>query len=198
MNRREILMGVGAIAAIGGAGTYASSRCMGSMADYDAAAATMRQALSARPAIAEMIRMATLAPSGHNTQPWRFRIGRDQVEILLDPSRRTPVVDPDDHRLYVALGCAAENLVLAAGARGYRGTVGLPAVNDGVVTVSLEEGTAVYTALADATPKRQSTRADFDGRQVSNADLRALSDAAVVPGGRRRPHHRSPPNGQGA
>jgi nitroreductase len=67
----------------------------------------------------EMVRDATLAPSGHNTKCWRFRIENRAIAILPDFSRRTPVVDPDDHHLYVSLGCAAENLALAAGAYGY-------------------------------------------------------------------------------
>ena len=43
------------------------------------------------------------------------------IDVLPDLSRRTPVVDPDDHHLFVSLGCAAENLALAAMARGCRG-----------------------------------------------------------------------------
>jgi len=47
----------------------------------------------------EIVRYATLAPSGHNTQCWQFRLGNRSVAILPDLSRRTPVVDPDDHHL---------------------------------------------------------------------------------------------------
>ena len=42
----------------------------------------------------EIIRYATLAPSGHNTQCWRFRREERFIAILPDLSRRTPVVDP--------------------------------------------------------------------------------------------------------
>jgi hypothetical protein len=62
----------------------------------------------------EIVRYATLAPSGHNTQCWRFRIEKRAIATLPDLSRRTPIVDPDDHHLNVSLGCAAESLVLAA------------------------------------------------------------------------------------
>jgi hypothetical protein len=40
---------------------------------------------------------------------------------LPDLSRRCPAVDPDDHHLYASLGCAAENLLLAAQTVGLRG-----------------------------------------------------------------------------
>jgi hypothetical protein len=46
--------------------------------------------------IAGWLRLATLAPSMHNTQPWRFRVSRsDQiVELYADPSRMLVSSDP--------------------------------------------------------------------------------------------------------
>ena len=89
---------------------------MGSMADYNASVTASRAALGENPGLRDLVRFATLAPNGHNTQPWRFRIGADKIDLLADFARRTPVVDPDDHHIYVSLGCAAENFILAAGA----------------------------------------------------------------------------------
>jgi hypothetical protein len=66
----------------------------------------------------ELVRYATLAPSSHNTQCWKFALEQDAITILPDFSRRCPAVDPDDHHLYVSLGCAAENLIRAARAHG--------------------------------------------------------------------------------
>lgn len=84
-----------------------------------------------------LIRYATLAPSGHNTQCWRFRVGERAIGIIPDLSRRTPVVDPDDHHLYVSLGCAAENLSLAARAFGLSGEVDFRPEGDGEVVITL-------------------------------------------------------------
>jgi len=88
------------------------------MADYQAAAAKLRADLSENPDLQQMIRYATLAPNGHNSQPWRFSVNGGFASIIPDLSRRTPVVDPDDHHLFVSLGCAAENLLLAGAAHG--------------------------------------------------------------------------------
>ncbi len=93
------------------------------MTEYDASVAKTRDTLSMHPEMLDVARYAALAPSGHNTQPWRLRIRAGRLDILPDLSRRTPIVDPDDHHLFVSLGCAAENLALAAGARGYPGQV---------------------------------------------------------------------------
>ena len=62
----------------------------------------------------ELVRYATLAPSSHNTQCWKFRLEDGAISILPDFSRRTPAVDPDDQHLDTTLGCAAENLIQAA------------------------------------------------------------------------------------
>jgi hypothetical protein len=74
------------------------------------------EATSGRPLFEELVRCATLAPSSHNTQCWRFAIQPRSISILPDRSRRCPAVDPDDHHLFVSLGCAAENMVQAASA----------------------------------------------------------------------------------
>ncbi|MFN0217841.1 MAG: Acg family FMN-binding oxidoreductase [Hyphomicrobium sp.] len=144
--------------------------------------AASRCALAQSPDVKECLRYATLAASGHNTQPWQFRIGEGQIAILPDLSRRTPVVDPDDHHLFTSLGCASVNLALASAAQGRPGTIEFDPANNGAVVFSYAAGTAENTALVDAIHKRQSTRADYDTRRVSSADLTTLAAAAEVPG----------------
>ncbi len=61
-----------------------------------------------------LVGAAILAANGHNVQPWRFGIGADRVDLFGDPGRRTGAMDPIDRELWVGLGCALENLVLAA------------------------------------------------------------------------------------
>lgn len=121
MNRRQVLIGGGIMAAgMAGATAFSFSRT-GSMTDYAAAVAAQREVLKANPGFADIIRYATLAANGHNTQPWRFQLDQRRISIRPDFTRRTPAVDPDDHHLFVSLGCAAENLALAAAASGRRG-----------------------------------------------------------------------------
>lgn len=181
MNRRQILIGGGAALTAGAAATLLVLRDMGSMSDYDAATAASRAALTANPGLRDLVRYATLAPNGHNTQPWRFRIGQDRIDILPDFSRRTPAVDPDDHHLFVSLGCVAENLALAAGASGSPGEAIFDA-RSGSIGFLLGHGTPSPCAMSNAIRTRQSTRGDYDGRPVTAAELNLLKAAAVVPG----------------
>ncbi|WP_448664688.1 Acg family FMN-binding oxidoreductase [Sphingomonas sp. CJ20] len=181
MNRRQMLIGGGAIVAGAAAAGYGCSGT-GSMAAYADAMAAQRALLSAHPPLAELIRYATLAASGHNTQPWRFQPDPRRIAILPDFARRTHVVDPDDHHLFASLGCAAENLALAAAASGRRGEPRFDPHAAGSVVLDFATGPAERSALFDAIPKRQSTRADYDGRRVPPADLATLAAAARVPG----------------
>lgn len=181
MNRRQWIVGAGGIAVLGGGATLVTLYEMGSSSGYAADMARLRTPL-ADPALAsDLIRYATLAPNGHNTQPWRFRIDRQRIDILPDLSRATPVVDPDNHHVFVSLGAAAANLALASAARGQPGFARFDPV-DGAVRFEFASGQAAGSALFDAIPARQSTRADFDGRAVGTADLAMLANAAAVPG----------------
>ena len=182
IERRQVLIGGGCLAIAGVAAGYMGTRKMGSMGHYNESVAATRAALSEHPETADFIRYASLAASGHNTQPWRFRSSSGKIEILPDLTRRTPVVDPDDHHLFVSLGCAAENLSIAASARARPGYVTFNAAGDTSVDFLFEQGTPLGSALFDAIPRRQSTRAEYDGRQVSISDLKALTAAAAVPG----------------
>lgn len=145
---------------------------------YAAAAASTWRLLEAErsgfPAIA-LIHAATLAASSHNTQPWRFTPENQSVRIAPDFDRRTPVVDPDDHHLFVSLGCAAETMLQAAAIYGWVGT--LDAV-DPVRGLELQfiRRDAADRSLARAIPFRASTRAEYDGRSIATSELKRLAE----------------------
>ena len=181
MNRRQMIAG-GAALTLVAAGSATAVWHMGSSHDYDGAVAAMRSRLGTDPATSELVRYAILAAIGHNTQPWRFRITDDRIDILPGTTRRTPIVDPDDHHLFASLGCATENLMLAAAARGRPGRAEFVATDGGSVTFVSTAGAPAESQLFDAIPHRQSTRAEDDGRPVSTENLRTLAAAAVTPG----------------
>ena len=96
-------MAGGGLALAGAGASYAGLSAMGSIESYNAAMGATRAPLAPMPDALECIRYATLAASGHNAQPWRFRVGAEQIDILPDLARRTPIVDPDDHHLFCLL-----------------------------------------------------------------------------------------------
>lgn len=56
---------------------------------------------------------AVRAPSMHNSQPWRWRIGARAVELHADPTRRLPRTDPDGRDQVISCGAALHHLLVA-------------------------------------------------------------------------------------
>ncbi len=182
VDRRTLLFGGSSIAFMGVGAGYLAVRNMGSMADYVEAVAATRAVLAQMPETRDFIRYATLAANSHNTQPWRFAINDRGIDIRPDLTRQLSAVDPDNHHLFASLGCAAENLAIAACMHGKPGEVIFDPVKGGAVGLVFGKGTSPEAALFDAIPKRQSTRGLFDGRPISVAHLATLAKAAVMPG----------------
>jgi hypothetical protein len=124
-------------------------------------------------AILNAIHSATLAANGHNTQPWKFAIEEDMIKIRPDFSRGLPVVDPDHRELWISLGCALENLTIAAANAGYENEVTYPA--DGGIDVISARLTPSSNGgshpLYDAISIRQCTRSAYDGKPVPGETL---------------------------
>ena len=174
--RRRLFMG----AAAGGAVAPAFTAC--SVEGEQAAAIAQRRPPTpsgdaASAVLRQLVGYATLAPSSHNTQCWRFHIADKGIAIAPDLARRCPAVDPDDHHLFVSLGCAAENLVLAALAKGLRADVRFDPIGNGAIALDLHPTQAISSPLFQAIAQRQCTRGDYDGQPLSAAELRQLEQA---------------------
>jgi hypothetical protein len=74
-------------------------------------------------AIRDAIESAVLAPSVHNTQPWRFRLTSEGLEISLDRQRQLPVLDPSGRQMVLSAGCALFNARVSLAASGRSVTV---------------------------------------------------------------------------
>ncbi len=66
-----------------------------------------------------LLKFAVLAPSSHNTQPWQFSVRENKIHIFRDNKRKLVIADKNDRQLFISIGCAIENLVIAANYYGY-------------------------------------------------------------------------------
>ncbi len=66
-----------------------------------------------------LLQYAILAPSSHNTQPWKFQIFPNGIAVFADYTRRLPVVDPNNRELIMGIGAAVFNLRVAASRFGF-------------------------------------------------------------------------------
>ncbi|MCC8404613.1 nitroreductase family protein [Paraburkholderia sp. MMS20-SJTN17] len=181
MNRRSFVVGASGGALMMASGAIAWMSAVGSMVDYEAYANGLRAGLTMPADIRGLLRYATLAANSHNTRPWRFRVGEGIIDVLPDFSRRTPAVDPEDHHLFVSLGCAAENLAIAATSSGRPGELEMHPDGDWA-RYAFVSGSIRTSPLCAAIPKRQSTRTEYDRRPVPAAELALLEQAAAMPG----------------
>jgi hypothetical protein len=135
-----------------------------------------------------LVGYAVLAPSGHNTQPWRFGVGGRSVELRADRSRALPVVDPDDRALVISCGAALLTLRVAAARFGHRTLVELlPDAHDDdlLARVTLEPGAgagAEPSELFGAIIRRHTNRRPFDEREVPRAVVDQMTADARAEG----------------
>jgi hypothetical protein len=135
--------------------------------------------------IRHVIEAATLAPSVHNTQPWRFALRADGFDLLADDERRLAVLDPTGRLLRVSCGAALAQARVAARALGMTAQVDLlpePGRSDVLARVGLVTGSSPddrEVALALAVLKRHTVRDAFDPVPLPEGllhDLRAVAE----------------------
>jgi len=177
--RRNIILGAGATA-LAGTAFYA----VGRSPSYDEAEQILWNAKS--PAdnseLNYLVHYATLAANSHNTQPWRFGQSGNRIFIKPDLNKSTPVVDPDNHHLYASLGCACENLSLAAAAEGKSTSANFISDDEDQIEIDLAAGPASRNPLFEAILERRCTRSEYDGRPVSADDMKSLEQAVSIEG----------------
>jgi len=124
------------------------------------------------------------APSLHNSQPWRFRLGPDAIELHADPDRRLPVADPEDRELRLGCGAALFNLRLALYGHGIRPLVTIlpdrsrPDLLAVVRAGGHRPATPEQRRLLAAVPLRRTNRHPYGDDPVTPQERYALARAA--------------------
>src|ERR1700761_4651323 len=127
MHRRAFLKAAAAVAAftVSGGSWYSYDRGVFSVGEGPAYEPWKDWRGNSSEGPLALIRAAILAASPHNTQPWRFRVDGSCVELYIDPKRNVGALDPFLREEHIGMGCALENLMLAAKANGYAATTTL-------------------------------------------------------------------------
>lgn len=137
--------------------------------------------------LGRILEKAVMAPSGDNSQPWRFQIRDTTIRILNVPEKDTSPFNHAQASNYLALGAAIENLRIAATEEGYRASVRLfpdSADETAVADIALEADAGGRDELAPYLEKRASNRRKYEGRMISEGDLQELQTAAATFGAR--------------
>ena len=126
---------------------------------------------------------ATLAPSIHNTQPWRFVLRPGVLDVYADRGRQLAVLDPAGRQLYLSVGCAVFNARVSLADSGVSAAVGrLPDAAQPSLLARVEVGPgAVDRELAALDPViglRQTNRRRFASGEVPPEVVSTLVAAA--------------------
>jgi nitroreductase len=143
--------------------------------------------------VREVVELATLAPSVHNTQPWHFTWDGRALLVREDPARALPVLDPDGRERALSCGAAVQHAELALREVGHATEVELqPEPDDPLLLARLVvAGSAVVTpaerALIAAIPRRYTDRGVFTPTEVPADAVERLRAAAEHHGAWLRP-----------
>ncbi|MFG1930662.1 Acg family FMN-binding oxidoreductase [Mycobacterium sp. NPDC048908] len=138
---------------------------------------TIRSALS----------LALRAPSVHNTQPWRWRVGEHSLHLYSNPDLHLPHTDPDTRDMMISCGAALNHCVVAFAALGWQSKVHRfpnPSEPDHLAAIELHRYPAndMDIALAASIPRRRTDRRFYSSWPVPEGDIALMGARAARAG----------------
>jgi len=177
MKRRTFLKGTTATGLLAAAGVPLLSSCSGVKRSDLPTLGDKVKGIDEESA--RILWYASLAPSGHNSQPWFVKAaGKGEWIIGGDPKRRLPAVDPENRELLLSIGAFAENLALAASAAGYDAVmevIAKSARDEEVLSVSLKKAIPGNYPLERLTLRR-TVKNGLLPREIGKEDVKVLSE----------------------
>ena len=180
LNRRSFLKRTVAAGVLAmGAGTILGA-CGGSIKRADLAA--VEKDVTSFPDLdacrIRILHYASLAPSGHNAQPWFVKIKSLNNWIVgIHPERVLPAVDPNNRKALLSIGAFVENLSVAAGVLGFETKVKIIA-NDPfdkeILKITLKESKKIEYPIERIT-KRMTVKNGYLPKEININDIRILS-----------------------
>ncbi|MFD0522877.1 nitroreductase [Paractinoplanes durhamensis] len=121
-----------------------------------------------RQALREAAEAARYAPSIHNTQPWKWTVHPDRLELHAVTDRQLTVQDPDAHMLLLSCGAALHHARVALAAAGWRVRVERPAGTP-LAVLHLDEQAAPEPAAVER----------FEQLKARHTDRRTVSETRL-------------------
>lgn len=136
-----------------------------------------------------LLKYAVLAPSGPNTQPWKFSIKDNEISLIADFSRALPSLDPTNRTLYLSHGCVLANLLIAAEHFGFECDMkylpeGITGDRTAAIRLSRKAASPRFPDLFREITRRHTNRKSFETRAVEEEKLQRLKAFADKEGTR--------------
>lgn len=138
----------------------------------------------AQEALRQAAMRGCLAPSVHNTQPWRWRLSKARLDLLADRSRQLRILDPTGRQLLLSLGCALFNARVSLSANGHEPVIERfpdPEDPDFIARISVDSAAVVTDDIHTLNPViglRQTNRRRFADDEVDAFVIDSMRRAA--------------------
>jgi nitroreductase len=137
--------------------------------------------------IHRVLLLATRAPSIHNSQPWRWRVGDESLHLHADPDRHLPNTDPDSRDLLLSCGASLHHAVVALAALGWQSKVHrlpdpLQPTHLATIEAYRHPTSELDVTLAAAIPRRRTDRRHYSWWPVPAADVALMGSRAARAG----------------
>ncbi len=119
-----------------------------------------------------------LAPSGHNSQPWEFKIVKNSATIKISPERSLSESDPMGRQLSISFGCLLENILIAAEYFGFSASFNHGSQTDNIFghltfnRKSLRQNSENH--LINLIPKRLTNRFEYKNNELDTQTAKSI------------------------
>ncbi len=130
----------------------------------------------------KMLEYGMKAPSGHNTQPWKFKINKNNIEVYPNFEQELPIVDKPHRELFISLGCAVTNICITANQLGYAYQREIIQKNKEIfIRINLNKELANKNPLFQQIDKRQTNRSVYKNKLLSQDTIDKLRKLRINP-----------------
>ncbi len=177
MNRKKFLTAAGSVIVAAGVSTYlVSDKSNFERKDIKAG---KKASVSILPDEREILYLASLAPSGHNTQPWFVKYMAPFHWIICnDKSKWLPAVDPTQRETILSIGAFLQNLAYAANNLGYDcafTTLAIHNQDENIAEIALTRKTGIAKYDIEKIKQRRTVRSNFLSNVLKNEDVSFLT-----------------------
>lgn len=148
--------------------------------------------------IKKIIEYGVYAPSGGNSQPWKFGVKDNQIYIYAIPEKDHPILNFRNRGTYLAIGALTENIIIASTAFGYKSSINFCPKKENpnlLVIVNLEKSETKPDQLFDSIKKRATNRKPYKNnplplkqkeylletiREIGFGDLKIIDDPEKI------------------
>ena len=123
----------------------------------------------------KMLEYAIKAPSGHNTQPWKFKVNENSIEVYPNFDQELPIADSNHRELYISLGCAVENICIASNEFGYSYETEIKQQDSlKYIKINLKKSVITTNPLFSQIDKRQTNRSVYKSKTIPKDTISLL------------------------